>query len=110
MSKTKKFVETLRELREACSQLNEAIADLNVTLEKINAEENGPEVEIPKRDVQADKELIRQKLAEKAAAGKTKEVRELLHQFKAEKLSDVDPKDYEELYYSIEALDYDESN
>lgn len=40
----------------------------------------------------------------------SKEVRELLHQFKAEKLSDVDPKDYEELYYSIEALDYDESN
>ena len=109
MSKTKNFVETLRELREACSQLNEAITDLNVTLEKINAEENGPEVEMPKRDVQADKELIRQKLAEKAA-GKTKEVRELLHQFKAEKLSDVDPKDYEELYYSIEALDYDESN
>lgn len=60
MSKTKNFFETLRELREACSQLNEAIADLNVTLEKINAEENGPEVEIPKRDVQADKELIRQ--------------------------------------------------
>ena len=44
MSKTKNFVETLRELREACSQLNEAIADLNVTLKKINAEENGPEV------------------------------------------------------------------
>ena len=104
MSKTKNFVETLRELREACSQLNEAIADLNVTLE------NGPEVEMPKRDVQADKELIRQKLAEKAAAGKTKEVRELLHQFKAKKLSDVDSKDYEELYYSIEALNYDESN
>ncbi|WRM22185.1 hypothetical protein UHQ56_10400 [Lacticaseibacillus rhamnosus] len=34
MSKTKNFVETLRELREACSQLNEAIADLNVTLKK----------------------------------------------------------------------------
>lgn len=65
---------------------------------------------MPKRDVKADKELIRQKLAEKAAAGKTKEVRDLLHQFKAEKLSDVDPKDYEDLYYSIKALDYDESN
>lgn len=110
MSKTKNFVETLRELREACSQLNEAIADLNATLEKINADQNEPEVEMPKRDVKADKELIRQKLAEKAAAGKTKEVWDLLHQFKAEKLSDVDPKDYEDLYYSIEALDYDESN
>lgn len=79
---------------------------MNATLEKINADQAEQEVEEPKRDVQADKELIRQKLAEKAAAGKTKEVRDLLHQFKAEKLSDVDPKDYEELYYSIEALDH----
>lgn len=110
MSKTKNFVETLRELSEACSRLNEAIADLNATLEKINADQNEPEVEMPKRDVKADKELIRQKLAEKAAAGKTQEVKDLLHQFKAKKLSDVDPKDYEELYYNIEALDYDESN
>lgn len=106
MSKTKNFVETLRELREACSQLNEAIADLNDTLARINADESQQEIEVPKRDVKADKELIRQKLAEKAAAGKTKEVRDLLHQFKAERLSDVDPKDYEELYYSIEALDH----
>lgn len=106
MSKTKEFVETLREVREACSQLSEAIADLNDTLARINADESQQEIEVPKRDVKADKELIRQKLAEKAAAGKTKEVRDLLHQFKAERLSDVDPKDYEELYYSIEALDH----
>lgn len=106
MSKTKEFVETLREVCEACSQLSEAIADLNDTLARINADESQQEIEVPKRDVKADKELIRQKLAEKAAAGKTKEVRDLLHQFKAERLSDVDPKDYEELYYSIEALDH----
>lgn len=106
MSKTKNFVETLRELSEACNRLNVAIADLNATLEKINADQNEPEVEMPKRDVKADKELIRQKLAEKAAAGKTQEVKDLLYQFKAKKLSDVDPKDYEELYYNIEALDH----
>ena len=50
--------------------------------------------------------MIRQKLAEKAAAGQAKEVRDLLNEFHAEKLSDIDPKDYEELYYSIEALDH----
>lgn len=107
MSKTKEYVEKRREIREAIERV---IQDLQDTLAKINADESGLEAEMPKRDVKADKNLIRQKLAEKAAAGKTKEVRELLHQFKAEKLSDVDPKDYEELYYSIEALDYDESN
>lgn len=106
MSMTKEFVETLRELSETCNRLNEAIADLNATLAKINAEQTEHEFEPPKRDVKADKELIRQKLAEKATAGKTKEVRDLLHQFNAEKLDDVDPNDYEELYYSIEALDY----
>ena len=97
MSMTKEFVETLRELSETCNRLNEAIADLNATLAKINAEQTEHEFEPPKRDVKA---------AEKATAGKTKEVRDLLHQFNAEKLDDVDPNDYEELYYSIEALDY----
>lgn len=70
MSKTKNFVETLRELSEACNRLNEAIADLNATLAKINAEQTEHEFEPPKRDIKADKELIRQKLAEKATAGK----------------------------------------
>ena len=106
MSKTKEFVENIRELSESLAQLNETIQAFQDTLASINADESRQEIEVPKRDVKADKELIRQKLAEKAAAGKTKEVRDLLHQFKAEKLSDVDPKDYEELYYSIEALDY----
>ncbi|MGM9910930.1 MAG: hypothetical protein ACI31N_04885 [Lacticaseibacillus absianus] len=106
MSMTKELVETLRELQEVCNQLTDTIADLSATLAKNHADESEQELEPAKRDVKADKELIRQKLAEKAAAGKTKEVRDLLHQFKAQKLSDVDPKDYEELYYSIEALDH----
>lgn len=105
MSKTKEFVENIRELSESLAQLNEIIQDFQNTLTKINTDEN-EHTEPPKRDIKADKELLRQKLAEKVAAGKTKEVRELLHQFKAEKLSDVDHKDYEELYYSIEALDH----
>lgn len=106
MSMTKELVETLRELQELCNQLTDTIADLSATLAKKHADESKQELEPAKRDIKADKELIRQKLAEKAAAGKTKEVRDLLHQFKAQKLSDVDPKDYEELYYSIEALDH----
>lgn len=69
MSKTKEFVETLREIREACSQLSEAIADLNDTLARINADESQQEIEVPKRDVKADKELIQQhQLADKQIA------------------------------------------
>ncbi len=106
MSKTKEFVETLRELHEAFDRLDEAISDLNATLANITADQNERDFEQPKRDIKADKEMIRQKLAEKAAAGQAKEVRDLLNEFHAEKLSDIDPKDYEELYYSIEALDH----
>ena len=44
-------------------------------------------------------------LAKQASKGLTKEVKELLKKFGAEKLSDVNPDDYEDLYYSAESLD-----
>jgi hypothetical protein len=43
-------------------------------------------------------------LAKKSAEGYTAQVKALLQKFDAEKLSDVDPKDYEDLYYSAEGL------
>lgn len=44
-------------------------------------------------------------LAKQASKGYTKEIKDLLKEFNAEKLSDVDPKDYQDLYYSAESLD-----
>lgn len=58
----------------------------------------------PKRDPIQDKVTVRQMLAKKCQEGYTDQVKELLHQFGAEKLSDVDPKDYEDLYYSAEGI------
>ena len=58
-----------------------------------------------KHDIQADKEAVRGMLAKQASKGLTKEVKELLKKFGAEKLSDVNPDDYENLYYSAESLD-----
>lgn len=43
-------------------------------------------------------------LVKKSAEGYTAQVKALLQKFDAEKLSDVDPKDYEDLYYSAEGL------
>lgn len=43
-------------------------------------------------------------LAEKCKEGYTSQIKELLQKFGAAKLSDVDPKDYEDLYYSAEGL------
>ena len=51
-----------------------------------------------------DKVTVRKMLAKKSAEGYTAQVKELLHKFGAEKLSDVDPKDYEDLYYNAEGL------
>ena len=58
----------------------------------------------PKRDPVQDKVTIRQLLAKKCQEGYTAQVKDLLHKFGAEKLSDVDPKDYEDLYYSAEGI------
>lgn len=60
--------------------------------------------EQPKRNPVQDKITIRQLLANKCQEGYTEKVKELLHKFGAEKLSDVDPKDYENLYYSAEGI------
>ncbi|WP_086135814.1 hypothetical protein [Limosilactobacillus reuteri] len=57
-----------------------------------------------KRDPVEDKVTVRKMLAKKSAEGYTAQVKELLHKFNAKKLSDVDPKDYEDLYYSAEAI------
>lgn len=60
--------------------------------------------ERPKRDPVQDKVTVRQMLADKCKEGYTDQIKDLLHKFGAEKLSEVDPKDYEDLYYSAEAI------
>lgn len=59
---------------------------------------------LPKRNPVQDKVTIRQMLAEKCKEGYTNQIKALLQKFGADKLSDVDPKDYEDLYYSAEAI------
>lgn len=107
MSHTKHFLEELRVLQESFDQVTAAMSELNTTLNRmLDKEDQDDEVEVaPKRDIQADKEAVHGMLAKQASKGLTKEVKELLKKFGAEKLSDVDPKDYEDLYYSAESLD-----
>lgn len=107
MSHTKHFLEELRVLQESFDQVTAAMSELNTTLNGILDKENqDDEVEVePKRDIQADKEAVRGMLDKQASKGLTKEIKELLKKFGAEKLSDVNPDDYEDLYYSAESLD-----
>lgn len=93
----------LKEAENLIDQTKEAILSLHGLL---SSNQNGEQFndEQPKRDPVEDKVTVRKMLAKKSAEGYTDQVKALLHKFDAEKLSDVDPKDYEDLYYSAEGL------
>jgi len=105
MSHTKEYVENLREIHEAIVRLEDATWALNETLARIDTEDQQQYIQdMPKRNVKADLAAVRGMLAKQASKGLTKEVKDLLKKFGAEKLSDVNPEDYEDLYYSAESL------
>lgn len=93
----------LKEAENLIDQTKEAILSLH---ELLSSNQNGEQCndEHPKRDPVEDKVAVRKMLAKKSAEGYTPQVKALLHKFGAEKLSDVDPKDYEDLYYSAKGL------
>ena len=93
------------QLKEAENQLDQA-KDTIQSISKLLAsnQDAAPCNGQPKRDSIEDKVTVRKMLAKKSAEGYTDQVKELLHKFGAEKLSDVDPKDYKDLYYSAEGL------
>ena len=92
----------LKEAENQLDQTKEAILSLHELLS--SNQDAAPCDGQPKRDPVEDKVTVRKMLAKKSAEGYTDQVKALLHKFGAEKLSDVDPKDYEDLYYSAEGL------
>lgn len=69
----------------------------------VQAEDKAPKAKGEKKKVYA-LEDVRAVLAEKSQSGLTLEVKELLGNFGASKLSDIDPKSYEELIKAAEVL------
>lgn len=63
--------------------------------------QNGPE-ETPKKQLSLTE--VRAVLAEKSRAGFTKEVKELLIKHSADKLSEINPAEYEALLAEVEVL------
>lgn len=94
------------QLKEAENQLDQAKDIIQSIRKLLSSNQDGEQRndEQPKRDPVEDKVTVRKMLAKKSAEGYTDQVKALLHKFGAEKLSDVDPKDYEDLYYSAEGL------
>ena len=97
MSQMKRLLDVVGDLR----SLADNLAGL--------ADEAKPLEEKPEHKEQAKKqkltlEEVRKALAEKSQAGHTAAIRELLHQRGANKLSDVNPEDYENLLKEAEDL------
>lgn len=82
----------------------EGLKTIQTVRQQLSGNNNQAVNEKAKRNPVQDKVTIRQLLAKKCQEGYTNQVKELLHKFGAEKLSDIDPKDYEDLYYSAEGI------
>lgn len=93
----------LNELENQIDQAKETVQSL-LKLLSSNSDEDPSDMKQSNHDPVEDKVTVRKILAKKSAEGYTNQVKELLHKFGAEKLSDVDPKDYKNLYYSAEGL------
>ena len=93
----------LKELETQIDQINYTVLSIRQLLSS-NENEASSDDGQPKRNPVEDKVTVRKMLAKKSAEGYTVQVKALLHKFGAEKLSDVDPKDYKDLYYSAEGL------
>ncbi|RRK09704.1 hypothetical protein D1831_11155 [Lactiplantibacillus garii] len=103
MSAMNDFDLQLKEAENQLDQAKDAIQSIRKLLSS-NQDAAPCDNEQPKRDPVEDKVTVRKMLAKKSCEGYTAQVKALLHKFGAEKLSDVDPKDYKDLYYSAEGL------
>ena len=105
MSKMAEMAQTIEELRTAAASINAAADWLYQQFsgddDKAQATE-APAKKEPKPELKL--EDVRAVLAEKSRAGHTAEVRTLLQKYGAEKLSAVDPANYEALMKDAEVI------
>ena len=100
MSKMSDMAATIEELRSAAAAINDAanwLADTFSTME--------PAEEAPMTEPVLTLEEVRAVLADKARAGYTAQIRSLLQKYGADKLSGIDPANYEALLADVEGLD-----
>jgi hypothetical protein len=97
MGKTGDMADTIKELRNAATEISEAA---NWLAEQFIAAEQEPAYKNP----QFTLESVRSILAEKSRAGHTDEIHALLNKYGADKLSGIDSRDYAALLAEVEAL------
>ena len=106
MSKMAEMAQTTEELRSAAASINAAADWLYQQFSGDSNEAGAPKVPAKKEEPKPDLKLedVRAVLAEKSRAGHTAEVRTLLQKYGAEKLSAVDPANYEALMKDAEVI------
>jgi aldehyde:ferredoxin oxidoreductase len=100
MSKMAEMDMTIKELREAAAAISSAADWLS---NQFSEDQETPDPEPTQKKALA-LEDIRPILADKSRAGFTDQIRDLLHKYGTDRLSKVDPKDYEALLKDVEAL------
>ena len=105
MSKMAEMAQTIEELKSAAASINAAADWLYQQFSGDDDEAQATEAPTknePKHELKL--EDVRAVLAEKSRAGHTTEVRSLLQKYGAEKLSAVDPANYEALMKDAEVI------
>lgn len=95
MSRTKLYKQVLEDAQSLNESLNELLSSMN---------NDGPDEENETEEQPVSFEAIQVFLAEKSRQGYTNEIRSLIKQFGSNKLSELEPKVYPELWKAVEEL------
>lgn len=106
MGKMSELDLTLKELRESANNIISLVDDLYSLFSSKATEDESPKEE----KKQLTLEEVRTLLAAKSRDGYTAEVKALLRSFGANKLSEVKPENYEDLYLQAEVIGDGESD
>ena len=105
MSKMSALAQTIEELRNAATAITDAANWLVQQFSETGDAEPSAESE-PKKKVTLTLEQVRAVLADKSRAGHTAQVRALLERHGADKLSQIDPQEYEVILQEAEEFDH----
>lgn len=97
-------IEDVRSLSDSLQSLADAMASDEPIEQPKTTSESKPKVQKPDKAAPVTLEDVRKVLAEKSRAGFTDEVRAIITKHGAEKLSDIDPSEYESVLSEAEVL------
>ena len=95
---------TIKKLREAAAAINSAANWLSNQFSEDQEVQGSAPAPEPATEKALTLEDVRPVLADKSRAGFTEQIRDLLHKYGTDRLSKVNPKDYEALIKDVEAL------